>query len=152
MFKFLKDKLKKAVSKFSKDVEEEADDVPEEIPEGVEVEPEPIVEEKEEEKPPEPEMGAELLGLKESLESYSDEEIDSIMNILGFPAKAKKKSRDDKVKDILLKPLLEVNSAIEKLGRGKRRGTRGRERDRRNRRGERGDKRRRASRGDKRRG
>ncbi|MBW2997024.1 signal recognition particle-docking protein FtsY [Candidatus Woesearchaeota archaeon] len=37
------------------------------------------------------------------------------MNILGFPAKTKKKSRDDKTKDILLKPLLEVNSAIEKL-------------------------------------
>lgn len=122
MFKFLKDKLKKAVSKFSKDVEEEAEDVPEEIPEGVDLEPEPVVEpeeekepEEEEEKPPEPELSAELLGLKESIESYSDEEIDSIMNMLGFPAKAKRKSRDDKIKDILMKPLLEVNSAIEKL-------------------------------------
>ena len=136
MFKFLKEKLKKAVSKFSKDVEEEAEDIAEEMPEGAGAVPEPVVgepeekeekkeepeeekeeveEEKEEEKPSERELSAELLGLKESLESYSDEEIDSIMNILGFPADAKKKSRDDKIKDILLKPLLDVNSAIEKL-------------------------------------
>ncbi len=178
MFKFLKDKLKKAVSKFSKDVEEEAEDIEvealpeekvedegkavkkpvkkskpkpekkEEVVSPVEekpgkeepeeeakpeekkaVEERPAVEaepEKEEvpeksEKSPGPEeapakeLGAELQGLKEGLESYSDEDLDSLMSILGFTAEDKGKSRDEKIGSILEKPLLEISSAMDKL-------------------------------------
>jgi fused signal recognition particle receptor len=180
MFKFLKDKLKKAVSKFSKDVEEEAEDIlPDaEQPEGLpleaereepveeteeaveekpapkkavkekkkkkdkepgpekeeeaeaEVEPEEAEPEKEEEpteqreaeeaeaeeteKAEEPEP-LELTGLRETLDEYTEEQLTSLMDILKFSPEEKGRSREEKIKAVLKKPLVEVNSAIEKL-------------------------------------
>jgi len=146
MFNFLKEKLKKAVSKFTKGVEEEAEDIQAEMPEEA-----PAVEEKKEkkkttapkpmpkpapekkrpkkaEKPPvpeeveeeieeaaEPELSIELQGLKESLDEHPEEDIDSVMNMLGFPAEAKQASREDKTKRILAKPLIEITSALDRL-------------------------------------
>ncbi|NQU78814.1 signal recognition particle-docking protein FtsY [Candidatus Woesearchaeota archaeon] len=161
MFKFLKDKLKNAVSKFTKDVEEEAEDIVDEVVEPEQIEKPPVeddqkedfseeqkeqpvepeqepskddVEEKEEihsekvkpseESKPEqasddieeePEISAELTGLKESLDEYSDEDLDSLMSMLSFPAKSKNKKKESKINNILKKPLMDISSAIDKL-------------------------------------
>ncbi len=176
MFKFLKEKLKNAVSKFSKDVAEKAEDIEEPVEEPVpepvkeviekkpkpakkrkpkdrpkeketaqdilddldsgtpepeeekveepvpepepEPEPEPVPEpepEEEKKEETEPELGPELLGLKEALDAYSDDDLGSILSILGFDPDTKQKSKGEKVKLILTKPILEVNSAVEKL-------------------------------------
>jgi fused signal recognition particle receptor len=162
MFGFLKDKLKKAVAKFSKTVEEEAEDIQEapaaeekkapaekkektpevsskkkkserkkekkeEVKEEASVQ-EELTSEKIEEKREEElretkieaEKTAELAGLRESLSSYSDEEINSLIDILKidilkFGANVKQKSADEKICVILSKPLAEVAAAMEKI-------------------------------------
>jgi len=107
--------------------EEELEEKEEELLEEVEKEEEELeqeekAEEKEErkaeekeEEPTAPEPNAGLQGLKESLESYSDDELDSLIDILNMPGDVKYKPRDEKVKSLLSKPLVDINFAINQL-------------------------------------
>jgi fused signal recognition particle receptor len=74
-------------------------------------EPEPAIQE-------EPAKGAELSGIKETLESYSDDELFRIMEILKFPDLQTKSDRDKRIKQILKRPLSEISSAIDLFGSG----------------------------------
>jgi fused signal recognition particle receptor len=173
MFGFLKDKLKQAISKFTKDVDDEAEEV-EEAPPAVEkpakkepvkkeapkkgkvearkpvpekkpapekrvkeegapevtveaapagkddgaeeVPPAPVeAEKKQDEEPPAPEEDDALNGLKESLQSYSDEELDSLVDILMMKGAVKYKPRDEKIAALLAKPLVDINFAVQQL-------------------------------------
>jgi len=160
MFNFLKETLKKAVAKFSKDVDEKADEVIEEQTEEEfakqKAVKKPVKKEektKKEDKPkkkegakkekhspkkeeelqateepeeenglkeealelPDTEISVELNGIKESLQSYPDKDIDSLLDILGISSFSKDKSKNDKIKIILKRPLSEINSAIDRL-------------------------------------
>ncbi len=97
-----------------------------EIPAQVEEEPEkeeelPLEEIKKEKRAeeiielPTQKMTPELAGIKETLETYSDEELASIMDILQFPPDAKEVPHDDKIKKILSMQLFLINSAIEQF-------------------------------------
>jgi fused signal recognition particle receptor len=160
MFNFLKEKLKSALSKFTKDVDEEAEDVVEEPkkeklvekkekpkaekkPEKKEAPKEvpkakPITVKKEEVKPEEKEvvlpveekpappplpqaeepknLSVELVGIKETLETYSAEDIDKMLGLMGFSDfDVKGASRDEKISMMLKRPLAEIESAMDKF-------------------------------------
>jgi fused signal recognition particle receptor len=185
MFNFLKEKLKSALAKFSKDVDEEAEDVVEEAPKPEkkaektekaekkkeapkakpkpEPEPEPEqkkekpakektravekkpqapaekkeepakpalakptepaeqkVAEPEEQEPeaPEEELSIELIGIKEALEEYSEQDIDQVLDVLGDVSRYKRENADKsaKINLILSKPLAKIQSALDQFG------------------------------------
>jgi len=178
MFNFLKEKLKSALSKFSRDVDEEAEEVvetpkkPEQKEEKPvqkkEEKPKPKIEEKQvqkkEEKKPEPKkeekpvakkvekkeipppvieekkpiipeaeveqpklptppqeyvtkkLSAELVGIKETLEDYSEADIDSILETIGAPKQSYAgKKTAEKIELILEKPIADIQSALDEF-------------------------------------
>jgi fused signal recognition particle receptor len=184
MFNFLKEKLKSALAKFSKDVDEEAEDVVEETPkpekkaektekkkEAPKAKPKPEpkpapklepkkeklpekkkpaeekpqapaekkeepaktakpvpaaepaeqkVAEPEEQEPeaPEEELSIELIGIKEALEEYSEQDIDQVLDVLGDVSRYKRENADKsaKINLILSKPLAKIQSALDQFG------------------------------------
>jgi fused signal recognition particle receptor len=111
-----KEELKVEEDKVEEEIpEKELEQEEEALLEEVEKEEGELEQEEKEEVPAAPGHGAGLQGLKESLESYSDDELDSLIDILNMPGDVKYEPREEKVKSLLSKPLVDINFAINQL-------------------------------------